>query len=478
MPFTSLEFPLFFLAVMLLRRIARNSSAEIWVLLVASYAFFASASLLAVLLILSLSAVDYQVGKLLGATDDPTRRKRWLFVSLSCNLGTLAYFKYANFIVHNLNAALVALGVPLQLPYYDVFLPPGISYFTFTSMSYVIDVYYERLAPTRAVSDYLLYVSYFPKALAGPIVRAGDLLSQLRDRVRANAEDIEIGFAYFMLGAVKKVVIADQLRGHVDLIFSNPTHYDALTLLQGAVGYSIQIYCDFSGYSDMAIGCARILGVRFPENFAMPYSATSLTEFWRRWHMTLSSWFRDYVFLPLEMATRGNRNGTLRASVNLMITMTLCGLWHGASWNFVFWGGLHGAALAIERAWKVWWSPGLEFESPALRFVWSCISRFLTLGVVVVGWVFFRAESWDDAIAFVTRLLTWNGIGLRVMSPYIWGYLVVVLVAHLCWDKDRNWAEEMSRGAAPVRIAAYSALLVLLTVLGTVYPAPFVYLQF
>ena len=217
-------------------------------------------------------------------------------------------------------------------------------------MTYTIETYRRRIKPCHSARDFLLFVAFFPQLLAGPINRAVDLLPQFAQRIRASAIDFEIGLVQFAMGAVKKLVISDQIAPNVDLIFKAPGSFDGFTLFQGALGYAIQIYCDFSGYSDMAIGTARMMGFRFMENFQMPYSAVTITEFWRRWHISLSTWLRDYLYIPLG----GTRSGAARLYVNIMITMLLGGLWHGASWNFVFWGGLHGLSLAVHKAWMAW----------------------------------------------------------------------------------------------------------------------------
>jgi alginate O-acetyltransferase complex protein AlgI len=477
MTFTSLEFALLFLVVLVLRHWTRSMSRERWLLLLASYLFYLTSGLYGVLLIVFTSAVDFQVGRRLATTSDPTIRKRWLFVSLASNLGVLGFFKYANFVLDNVSAGLIALGIHLAVPHYDIVRPLAISYFTFSGISYVLDVYYERLEPCRDASEYLLYIAYFPKLLAGPIMRAPDFLSQLRERARVTTADLEIGCAYFLLGAVKKLVIADQLAGHVSLIFDAPGRFDAVTLLQGVVGYTVQIYCDFSGYSDMAIGCARMMGIRLPENFLMPYSAVSITEFWRRWHITLSNWFRDYVFIPLEFASREVGNATVRMSLNVIVTMLLCGLWHGASWSFVFWGGLHGAALATHRVWLVRRSPSDHRSGLALQVLQTLCARVLTLGVVMLGWVFFRAQSWSLAMEYLSGLATWRD-GVRLGSPYILPLSALVFVAHLVVNKDRNVMQEIIEWPPPVRIAAYSTMVLLLTLLVPADTVPFVYFQF
>ena len=287
----------------------------------------------------------------LSVSDDSGTRKRWLWASLAVNLGVLGFFKYFGFLAEPVAPALRRLGVHLSVIHSPLLLV-GLSYFTFAGMSYVLDVYYEKLEPTESLSEYVCYLMYFPKLIAGPIVRAAELLPQMCKGLRISAQDFETGCVYLLVGAVKKLVIADQLAGHVSMILADPQHYSAATLVQGMIGYTVQIYADFSGYSDMAIGCARLMGFRFPQNFLMPYSSVNIAEFWRRWHVTLSTWFRDYVFLPLEVGSRRIQSVHFRASRNILITMLLCGLWHGPSSKFVLWGGLHGAALAIYQVYS------------------------------------------------------------------------------------------------------------------------------
>jgi alginate O-acetyltransferase complex protein AlgI len=478
MTFTSFEFLLFFLGVLLLRSCARSVSVDKWLLLAASYCFYLTWSLVGSLLLLLVSLSDYHIGHWMSQTQNATHRKRLLFASLVVNLGILGFFKYSSFLLENIWFLSGVVGVHFQRPQFDFVLPPAISYFTFASMGYILDVYYERIPASQRIKDYSLFVSFFPKLLAGPIARAGDFLSQVQQRVRAHGTEIERGLCYFLIGAVKKLVISDQIAGSVNLIFSSPAQYDGLTLLQGAIGYAIQIYCDFSGYSDMAIGCALILGFKLPENFQMPYSSVTITEFWRRWHITLSAWFRDYVFLPMEIARKNARNATLRTTISLTGTMLLCGLWHGAGWNFVIWGGIHGVALAVHRAWTTW-NPlrGLA-DRPIFQLGWTLFSRLLTLSVVLLAWVFFRAQSLADAGSYLSRMILWKHDGIRLISPYILLVLAAVFITHLLVNKDRNWADEIPQRAIPVRITAYAALLVLLSFFAATDTVPFIYFQF
>jgi len=272
----------------------------------------------------------------------------------------------------------------------------------------------------------------------------------------------------------KKLVISDQVASNVDLVFANSGQFDAPTLLLGVLGYAVQIYCDFSGYSDMAIGAARMMGFRFAENFQMPYSATNITEFWRRWHISLSSWFRDYVYIPLG----GSRKGVHRTYLNLLLTMLLCGLWHGASWNFVLWGLVHGLALAGHRLWTTWRRRADRRITGNVGFLGELFSRCLTLGLVLVGWILFRAQSLDSAMVYLARLVVWETSGTRVLLPYVAVALAFVVIAHLSVQNDRNWAAELIDRPIAVRVLAFTGMLLLLVCFGASDAAPFIYFQF
>jgi alginate O-acetyltransferase complex protein AlgI len=474
MIFTSFEFILFFLLVVGLRSRLTNFSAEKWFLLAASYVFYMSWSVPCVTLILFTSAVDYYVGKGLGRIDRHSWRTLLLTASVVLNLGLLAFFKYTNFLLDNLWWGLNLAGAQLPPVHYNILLPAGISFFTFQSMSYTIDVYRGVLKPCPNLRDFLLFVAFFPQLVAGPIVRAASFLPQLARRVRASVLDIETGLAFFALGAVKKAVLSDQIAGPVETIFAAPAQFDAVTLLQGVVGYALQIYCDFSGYTDMAIGCARMMGFRFMENFRMPYSSANITEFWRRWHISLSTWLRDYLYISLG----GNRRGVRRTYVNLLATMLLGGLWHGASWNFIIWGGLHGAALAAHKWWQTRFGAGRRFHHPIPAFVFRAGAWALTLTVVLVGWIFFRAQSLASAATYLARIVAWDTTGTRMLSPQILGAFAGVAVVHLLVSKDRNWAEEIPHCAVPWRVLAYAGLAILLVCLAATDAAPFIYFQF
>ena len=472
MIFTSFEFIAFFLVLLLLRSRLTNFTAEKWLLLIASWLFYMSWNPPFVLLLIFTSGLDFYVGRWLERSEKQ-RTRRWLLTaSLLANLGILAYFKYTNFFFETWHTLLGSIGIKFDPVLLNIILPAGISFFTFQSMSYTIDVYRREIPACQSLRDFLLFVAFFPQLVAGPIVRAADFLPQLLKRQRASWMEIESGLALFALGAIKKLVISDQIAGHVDLIFTRPGSYDALSLLLGAIGFALQIYCDFSGYSDMAIGCARMMGYDFCINFKMPYSSTSVTEFWRRWHISLSTWLRDYLYISLG----GNRRGNTRTHLNLMLTMLLGGLWHGASWNFVIWGGLHGLGLIMHKTWRsLLGERARVLDASRLGSLagWLC-----TMALVLAGWIFFRASGFHDATTMLARIVTWQTGGVRLLSPQIFMALAIVTGAHLCVSKNGNWISWIVERPMPLLVAAYTIMLMTILCLGARESAPFIYFQF
>ncbi len=472
MIFTSFEFIAFFLLLLLVRSLVTNFTAEKWLLLIASWLFYMSWNPPFVLLLIFTSGLDFFAGRWLERSNNQRTRRLLLTLSLVANLGVLAYFKYTNFFLDTWHNLLGTVGIKFNPVLLNIILPAGISFFTFQSMSYTIDVYRRAIPACQSLRDFLLFVAFFPQLLAGPIVRAADLLPQFLQRRRAGWKDIESGLALFTLGAIKKLVISDQIAGHVDLVFTHPGNYDAISLLLAAIGFGLQIYCDFSGYSDMAIACARIMGYEFPINFRMPYSATSVTEFWRRWHISLSTWLRDYLYISLG----GNRRGPTRTHINLMLTMLLGGLWHGASWNFVIWGGLHGLGLILHKAWRT--MLGNRAQAMDASRLATFGGWLLTMSLVLTGWIFFRAVGFSDAITMLGRIVTWDTNGIRLLSPQIFMALAMVLGAHLCISKNGSWIAWVIEKPIPVRVIAYTVLLMTILCLGARESAPFIYFQF
>lgn len=389
----------------------------VYVTLFSLYFYYKTSGLFFLLLMFTATS-DFFIGHFI-ATAATRRAKRWLVaLSVCVNLGMLGYFKYTNFLIDIFNNF---LADPLE--FRNIFLPIGISFFTFQSMSYIIDLYRGKVQPLHRWIDYLFYISFFPQLVAGPIVRARDFIPQIHQRplVVSRAQFGE-GFWLILCGLFKKAVISDFISlNFVDRIFDNPMLYTGLENLMGVFGYALQIYCDFSGYSDMAIGIALLLGFRFNANFNSPYKSASITEFWRRWHISLSSWLKDYLYISLG----GNRKGRLRTYANLMITMLLGGLWHGAAMRFIVWGGLHGAGLAGHK-----WTMN-RFSSfkptgadmPRWRRV---IGIMLTFGFVCAAWVFFRSPSMEVAGQVFSQIFT--AFHPEIFLEFIKGYKWVVLL--------------------------------------------------
>jgi len=379
-----------------------------------SFFFYYKSSGWFVILLWITSLIDWSVSRLMARTDSGWRRKLFATVSIVVSLGVLAYFKYANFFMWNWNMMVGGNFQPL-----DIILPVGISFYTFQSISYVVDVYKRRVAPTSTWLEYLFFLSFFPALVAGPIVRADYFLPQIRANYHATRDELHTALWMIIAGIVKKAVIADYIAQYNDLIFSNPTGYSGFESLMGVAGYTMQIYCDFSGYSDMAIGLALIMGFKLDRNFDFPYKSKNLTEFWRRWHISLSSWLRDYVYIPLG----GNRRGTFRTYMNNFLTMLIGGLWHGAAWKFVFWGAMHGVGLAVHKA-----SAPVTRRLPDRWWI-KALGWSVTMLYVSLLWVFFRADSWLDSWLIIRNIFT--DFSFDYIVPFIrvrWMWLVMMAV--------------------------------------------------
>ncbi|NLF32131.1 MAG: MBOAT family protein [Planctomycetes bacterium] len=389
MNFATRQFVLFYLLVFAAYWIVRRPTIRKALLLAASYHFYMSWNRWLISLILASTALDYALGLILDRTDRPRVRRAALAASCAGNLGLLALFKYAGFFAESLGALASALGVTLTPVELKLVLPVGISFYTFQTLSYTIDVYRRRMPACRSALDFALFVAFFPQLVAGPIVRAESFLPQLQREVRWDGRRMLSGLALMVRGLAKKIVLADSLAIVADRVFDAPLSYGTAATWYGVVAFAIQIYCDFSGYSDVAIGTARMLGFDLPSNFDHPCLADSPSNFWRRWHISLSTWLRDYLYIPLG----GNRRGTARTYANLAATMLLGGLWHGAAWTFVAWGAYQGALLCAGRAGR-WESP----PGPLKRPLVGLLARLAAMWVLVlIGWVFFRARTFADA---------------------------------------------------------------------------------
>ena len=466
--FNSAEFLYFFIAFLSLfllikkQRFLRN----LWTVAFSLFFYYKCSGFYFVILLFS-TITDYYLGFAIYKASKKYVKRAYLILSLVSNLGILAYFKYFNFIVNSLND----FGCDLQT--INIFLPIGISFFTFQTLSYSIDIYRGNLKPEKSILNFAFFVTFFPQLVAGPIVRAKEFLPQLRQKLHLSNSGF--GKAVFLIGngLFKKAVISDYISSNfVDRIFENPNLYSGFENLLGVYGYSLQIYCDFSGYSDLAIGIALLLGFNLPDNFNYPYKSSSITEFWRRWHISLSSWLKDYLYISLG----GNRKGRVRTYINLMITMLLGGLWHGANWKFVFWGALHGLMLVIEKLTK----PYVRLPKNKITKV---VGVLFTFHFVSFCWIFFRAKTYSNAFEIITQIF--NNFDVRLIHQvfdFYTGIVLLIIVGFVLHFKsikiDKVYSHLLTR--APVFIKAlYLAFICWLFVqLSSSEVIPFIYFQF
>ncbi|MBZ5725323.1 MAG: MBOAT family protein [Acidobacteriia bacterium] len=454
-----------FLAVVLLLFYACPRALRRYLLLAASYFFYGSWNYKFIVLLLTLTAIDYTAGIWLERFRPGAKKRAVLIVSLCANLGFLGFFKYYNFLAANLAHL---LGKPVNSFFLDIVLPLGISFHTFQSMSYVVDVYRGEQPAVHSPIDYALYICFFPQLVAGPIVRARNFFHDLYRWQRPSAEDVSRGLFLLTLGLTKKMAFADQFAKVANSYFANVgANPGMLTAWSGVCAFGLQIYFDFSGYTDMAIGMAKLLGFHFPINFRRPYLASSITDFWRRWHISLSTWLRDYLYIPLG----GNRHGSWMTYRNLMLTMLMGGLWHGASWNFMIWGGYHGALLSVERM--------LRGGRPD-REEWDWLyplRALLTFGLAQTGWVFFRAANLTESLHVLGQMYG-GARGHLLLEPWHIGLALLALVLAIGEEK-RGWAERIMKAPAPAYACALALMFFCIEVFGVIDASiPFIYFQF
>ncbi len=441
-------------------------------IIIASYVFYGAWDWRFVFLLAASTLVNQACAVLIHRARSASGRNLWLWLGVAANLGVLGWFKYYDFFVSTADSLFGLIGADIELPLRQLVLPVGISFITFQALSYVIDTWRGRVEPTNLL-DFAVYLSFFPHLVAGPIVRAGEFLPQLKARLDPRRVDSGLAFWLIAIGLFKKVVISSYLATTiVDPVFAYPNQHGAFDTLLGTYGYAIQIYADFSGYTDMAIGLALLLGFRFPQNFDAPYTAASLQDFWRRWHMTLSRWLRDYLYIPLG----GNRRGKARGYANLAITMLLGGLWHGAAWTFVVWGGLHGAGLAFER-WRAD-TRGPRPEPTPARKAWHAVwTRLAVFHFVCLCWVFFRATSFTNAFDVLGRLVHFGG-----SEPFNIVLVGVILgsiaVQYLPTELSGRFRAAFSHIPWWAQAAVLAGTMVLTSSLGPTGVAPFIYFQF
>ena len=452
MVFSSILFLLYFLPVFLLVYVLLPKKAKNgWALLV-SILFYAWGAPNFLYVVLGTSLLDFYLVKALYTTTNQRKKKIWLCISVSLNLGLLAYFKYANFFIENVNTALASVGID-QLAWTQVALPIGISFFTFQTLTYAIEVYRNEHPPFDRPTHYLLYKLIFPHAIAGPIIRFKSVAAQVLDR-QETPDDRLLGLFRFAIGLAKKVLIANVLAKQADLYMGgelSALSFDEAWL--GILAYTFQIYFDFSGYSDMAIGLARMMGFRFPENFDSPYTAQSITEFWRRWHITLGAFMRDFLYIPLG----GNRvRQKWRLYFNLWLVFLVSGLWHGASWNFVFWGAFHGLFLILDRL----------FLLKILEKIGKVPSVLFTFFIVAMAWVLFRLENWNDALAFYKQLFDYKDIKfVELNNSFIFILLIAIFFSLFGRTKIGSKAAAFLMAQNPVVSLSNAVLITVSTIL-------------
>jgi alginate O-acetyltransferase complex protein AlgI len=431
-------------------------------LLVASYVFYATWDWRFLFLIIGSTVVDFYCGRYIARSHDPRVRKSLLLLSIIVNCSALGFFKYFNFFVSSATGLLEWIGLPTSSHFLQIVLPVGISFYTFQTLCYTIDIYRGKLNPAESLLDYALYISYFPQLVAGPIERATNLLPQILNPRTVTPNACFEGTYLILWGFFKKVVVADNLCRVADWGFGNVDELNTLSALVTIYAFAWQIYCDFSGYTNIARGCSKLLGIELMVNFNVPYLSRTPSEFWRRWHISLSSWFTDYVFIPLG----GSRNGTWASYRNIFITMLLSGLWHGAAWTFVAWGAFHAALLSIYRA------VGTERINRLPGFV----QTILMFHLVCVGWVLFRAASITDAWLFAKTLLRWSVLSLPPKSyllALVFPLAAVELLQYLNGDQF-----PVFRWPAPIRVACYVGAYAAIMVIGRWDATAFIYFQF
>ena len=473
MVFNSIQFVVFFAVVYGLYRLLPHR-AQNWLLLIASYWFYAAWDWRFLGLLIASTVVDYSVARYLDTQTDQTRRRRVLWISIGFNLGVLGFFKYFGFFAENLQVLLAWAGLDVGLPVLHVVLPIGISFYTFMTMSYVIDVYRREIEPTRDLLDFAVFVAYFPHLVAGPILRASRLLPQISSPRRVSREQIRDGLWLIAWGFFQKIFVADNLASLVNQVFDPAAHPTGINVLLGTYAFAFQIYGDFAGYSNVARGTSKLMGIELVENFRFPYFVRTPQEFWRHWHISLSTWLRDYLYIPLG----GNRGSAARTNRNLLITMALGGLWHGAAWTFVLWGVYHGLLLIGFRAadrirsvhgWLAGSSATARVTSWAVMFHLTCF-----------GWLIFRARSAGQLVAMTERLIgsfSPSSVDFEGLLVPVAMHVTPLLIVHGC-EALYDDVLVVPRLPAGVRYSVYAATFYLTMLFGNFGGAEFIYFQF
>ena len=470
MIFVELRFFIFFAIVFSVYWLLKSNDNRKYLLTLASYVFYGVWDWRFLGLILLITGVCYVVGLKVGPSNtNEVVRKRWLTFGVVFSLCVLGVFKYFNFFADSFVDAAGLLGLSVNHVTVSLVLPVGISFYTFQAISYVLDVSRGQIKEDRSLSDIAFYIAFFPQLVAGPIVRASTFIPQMESKRRWSDINLRFCLTLFLVGFVKKACISDNISPYVEMIFSDPMAYSGPTIVGGVFLYGVQIYCDFSGYSDMAIACAGLLGYVFPANFNAPYLAKDIQDFWRRWHISLSSWLRDYLYIPLG----GSRCHPVRHKVNLMTTMLLGGLWHGASYKFIIWGALHGSAQITESYWR----KHIASRVPAFGFMGPLIGGIVTFWWVNLAWIFFRAENMEQSLLILKSYLTWSSPGSSQLPINVWAVLAILGMVH--WLGHRiNFNNLVETTQDKAYAAGYGAMAALAFAFVSQGAQPFVYFQF
>ncbi|MDR3110488.1 MAG: MBOAT family protein [Planctomycetaceae bacterium] len=485
MLFNSFVFPVFLVIVWTLYICLKRKPQNV-LLLVASYVFYSWWDWRFLSLLFISTLTDYVISQYMGQCGETQQRKRkvWLWISLCINLGILGFFKYFNFFAESFERVVAPFGLQADFVTLNILLPVGISFYTFQTMAYTIDVYRGKEKPCKNFLDFALYVAYFPQLVAGPIERSTNLIPQFQKDRELTRNLLYSSFRLIFWGYFLKVFVADGVAPYVNQCFSNPKAYGGRTLLMGAYLFALQIYGDFAGYTHIARGASRLFGIELCLNFRQPYLSGDITEFWRRWHISLSSWLRDYLYIPLG----GNRKGVRRTYINLILTMLLGGLWHGAAWTFVIWGGLHGLYLAVH---KFTHGGKVKPSAPPKTFSQHCVKLFWIVGtfhLVCLTWIFFRANSLTNALAYITGIAHWSGPKISGMSDTLFFYFACVLLIDIFCEirksevpvlpgESTSWRERIFNNWL-VRGTIYAIALFLIVFIGGENSEPFIYFQF
>lgn len=470
MNFVSIPFAILLATVLLLFVVVKATTGRKIILLAASCVFYATWDWRCFLLLSAFTLLTYSLSLRITTTENPKSRHTWFISSILICLMFLGFFKYYNFFIDSLNALFASSVWRLQT--LEIIVPLGISFITFGSLSYLIDIYRKTSKPANSLLDYALFTGFFPRVVSGPIVRPAQFLPQLEQGITFNFTNAFDGFQLILRGCLKKLVVADSLAVMTNSIYASPSVFSSLTVWIGILAYSIEIFFDFSGYTDMAIGIAKILGIELPQNFNLPYTSLSVTEFWRRWHITLSSWFRDYVFYPLERNRSRRSLSPFIQYLNTIAVFLLTGLWHGASWNFVLWGGLHGLFLAIERRFNLGKVSTGRWTSPV-----NWIKALITFILISLAWVFFRSPSFQITALIFEKLVFLEPAGLSwLYTPALWAVPAVLVGGFAARQLDFRFPTLSTRKSYTWALVLVQILLIFFFL--TTNAMPFIYFQF